>query len=90
MSELKIGTLALVHGLIRDVEYNGKCVELIEPVTDPNDWFFLDAWNCSVSDNENAYFPSRNLLPIGDKDPNLEYYKEKDLDNELRKSTEYS
>lgn len=88
MGELKVGTIAMVYGLIVDVEDNGKCVTLLKllppntseylcPITGQRYKFPPSSEYWWLCDNE-QYYRSRNLLPIGDKDNDLVTNKEKD------------
>lgn len=84
----KVGTIAIVYGLIHDLELNGKCVTLLK-LLPPNTHEYIcpiigeiidfppdnEFW--WVCDDDNYYRP-RNLLPIGDKDHDLIKNKEKE------------
>lgn len=96
MSELKVGTIALVHGLIYDRSSNGKCVTLLKcippasngndilkficPVSGSVEEFLMDYNYWWLCDDGFFYLP-KNLLPIGDKDKELVKDKENDFEH---------
>ena len=92
MGEHKVGTIAMIYGLIKDVELNGKCVTLLIPIPagsaifehPSNGKFYIldiDGSNKWFCDDGNVYL-ERNLLPIGSTDNEHVKEKEKEKENE--------
>jgi hypothetical protein len=88
MSEFKVGTIAMVYGLVIDTADNGKCVTLVAQI-DKNTGVFINpfdgksylvipdielSWLC----DDGCVYRQTNLLPIGDKKPDLVKDKEKE------------
>lgn len=95
MGELKVGTIAMVYGLVVDFSKNGSCVTLVQllppysgdsvigqyvcPVTGNVEEYLKDSEYWWLCDDGYMYLP-KNLLPIGDKDNDL--VKDKEKENE--------
>ena len=93
MGELKVGTIAMVYGLVMDLSHNGSCVTLVQlippysegsrigqyicPVTGQLEEYLKDSNYWWLCDDGYLYLP-KNLLPIGDKDTDLVKNKEKE------------
>lgn len=81
MSELRIGGMALVYGLVHDIEDNGKSVILKEKIGDIG-W----AVSGNVRDKSSGeigfgLFYSKNLMPIDGEDFSHEDERQKELTN---------
>lgn len=81
MSELRVGCLALVHGLINDVEDNGKAVTL-EVKMGTIGWEVSGNVRDKLTDEYGvALFQNKNLMPIDGEDFSHEDERQKELIN---------
>lgn len=65
MAELRVGGLALVHGLKNNSDKNGKSVVLTRLITDEPDEYSTLWWEV---EGDSGLFAPKNLLPISGGD----------------------
>lgn len=93
MGELKVGTIAMVYGLVKNVDDNGKCVTLLEiqdtssgsvrvggTIIELNEYMkdYISSSQYWWFCDDGCFYMPKNLLPIGDKDNDLVKDKEKE------------